>query len=119
MKAMLRRIVLGLMLAALALSAAADSVVGKWTLVATHATGERNEWTMTVKETDGKLSGNLSNANGVEVPMVAPTQTGDSFIFKLDLGGSVYTAEGKLDGKTLTGKYAGPEMSGTYKATRQ
>ena len=96
--------------------AANNPAVGTWKLVSSN--GEEYQWTMTVKEEDGKLSGTLAGDPG-EFPLVDPKVDGDKFTFKVTVGDNEYTVETKITGDKLEGTYKGADSQGTVKATKQ
>jgi hypothetical protein len=103
----------------LALCWAADNpAVGKWDCTATDDAGQASNWTLVVKEDDGKLSGTLSGDPG-EFDLADLKVDGNSFTFKVVVNDATYTVETTIDGNKLEGKYTGPEASGTIKATKQ
>jgi len=98
---------------------AADNaaVVGTWDVVSTDESGQPMNWTLTVKEDGGKLSGTLSGDAG-ELPIVDAKLDGNAFSFKVVVNDATYTTEGTIDGNKFDGKYKGPEGSGTVKGTK-
>jgi hypothetical protein len=44
---------------------------------------------------------------------------GQAFTFKIVINNQTYRVETTVNGKTLEGKYRGPEASGTVKASKQ
>ena len=98
--------------------AADNAAVGKWDVTATDEAGQTSNWTLVVKEDDGKLSGTLSGDPG-EFPIVDPKVDGSTFTFKVVVNESDYQVEGTIDGNKFDGKYKGPEASGTVKGTKQ
>jgi hypothetical protein len=97
---------------------AADSpVVGTWDCVSTDDAGQNSNWTLVVKEDDGKLSGTLSGDPG-EFAIVDPRLDGKTFTFKVVVNDATYSVETTLDGAKFEGKYKGPEASGTLKGSK-
>ncbi len=118
MKTLIALIVFGLL--ALTLFAAAENPVGTWDVSAKSAeTGEIIKATLTVKRDAGKLAGNLALENGGEFPISDAKLTGANFTFKLDINGSLYDVEMKLNGNKAAGKYSGGDGGGTIDAARK
>jgi hypothetical protein len=103
---------------AAALAAAEKPVVGSWQCVSDSPDGEQYRWTVTVKETDGKLSGIISGAPG-EYPMVDPQFDNGVFTFKVQIEGQTYTIEAKISGDKLDGVWKGATSQGVIKGTKQ
>lgn len=97
--------------------AANSSIVGKWDCVGTDDAGQSSNWTLTVKDDGGKLTGTLSGDPG-EFELVDAKLDGDTFTFKIVVNDSTYTVESKLTGNKVEGKYKGPEGGGTIKGTK-
>ncbi len=111
---------IALVLCSFALCWAADNpVVGKWDAISNDGSGEELKWTLTVNETEGKLSGMLSGGPG-DVPLVDPKLEGNAFTFKISINSNCL-AEFKLkvEGKKLEGTFSCPEVSGTFKGTKK
>ena len=98
--------------------AADNPVVGTWDAVGTDEAGQSSNWTLIVKEDDGKLAGTLSGDPG-EFPIVDAKLDGNSFTFKVIVNEATYTVETTIDGKKFDGKYKGPEAAGTLKGTKR
>ena len=98
---------------------AADNaaVVGQWDVVSTSDDGTPMNWTLTVKDDGGKLSGTLSGDAG-EIPLVEAKLEGNTFTFKVVVNEATYTTEGTIDGGKFDGKYKGPDGAGTVKGTK-
>ncbi len=103
---------------AAALAAAEKPVVGSWQCVSDSPDGEQYRWTVTVKETDGKLSGVISGAPG-EYVMVEPRYENGTFSFKVQIEGQTYTVEAKIQGDRLEGVWKGVTSQGVIKGTKQ
>jgi len=97
--------------------AADNPMVGKWDCVGTDDAGQASNWTLTVKDDGGKLTGTLSGDMG-EFELVDAKLDGDAFTFKVVVQDATYLIESKIDGKKLDGKYKGPEAGGTLKGTK-
>ena len=95
-----------------------SAVVGQWDVVSTDDAGQTANWTLTVKEDSGKLSGTLSGDPG-EFPIVDAKLDGNSFSFKVVVNETTYTTEGTIDGNKFDGKYKGPEGGGSVKGTKK
>jgi len=91
-----------------------NPVVGTWDCVAVPDQGEQSNWTLVVKEVDGKLLGVLSNADGVELPLLEPKLEGDRFVFAVMINEQKYTAENQVAAGKLEGRYKGPEAEGVF-----
>ncbi len=96
--------------------AAANPVIGVWDVVSTGP--EDLNWTLTVREENGKLKGKLAGEVG-EFELVDPKVEGNRFTFKLTVNDRTYHVETRISGNTLTGAYKGPDLSGSVKGTRQ
>jgi hypothetical protein len=96
--------------------AATNPAIGVWQVVSTGA--EDLNWTLTVKEEGGKLTGTLAGDVG-EFGLVDPKVEGDAFTFKIVVNEDTYAVETKVYGNKLVGTYKGPDMSGSVKGTRQ
>jgi glutamine cyclotransferase len=96
--------VLALMTLAAAWLAAAPAVVGTWECVSTTPDDADLHWTLTVTESDGKLS---ATATG---------ETGDSNLNDVTFDGKVLSFTATLDSGTYTVKVnvAGDKMEGTW-----
>jgi hypothetical protein len=93
------------------------AVVGQWDVVSTDDAGQPMNWTLTVKDDGGKLTGTLSGDAG-EVPLIDAKLDGNTFSFKIVVNEATYITEGTIDGKKFEGKYKGPESAGTVKGTK-
>jgi hypothetical protein len=107
---------LALLMCCVSVRAAENPVVGTWRVVSFGAEGMT--WTLTVKEQGGKLSGTLAGSLG-EFPLMDPKLDGDKFSFKISMDEKIYTAEGKISGKSMEGSYKGPDDEGTFKGEKQ
>jgi hypothetical protein len=109
-------VALALVLSCATVRAAENPVVGAWRVVSFGAEGLT--WTLTVKEQDGKLSGNLSGGMG-EFPLIDPKLEGATFTFRVSVDDKIYSGEGKISGKRIQGSYKGPDDEGTFKGDKQ
>jgi len=109
-------VMLGLLVCCAPVRAAENPVVGAWKVVSFGAEGMT--WTLTVKEQGGKLSGTLAGGLG-EFPLIDPKLDGDKFTFKISMDEKVYSAEGKISGKSIEGSYKGPDDEGAFKGEKQ
>ena len=107
---------LGLLICCASARTAENPVVGAWKVVSFGAEGMT--WTLTVKEQGGKLSGTLAGGLG-EFPLIDPKLDGDKFTFKISMDEKVYSAEGKISGKSIEGSYKGPDDEGAFKGEKQ
>jgi hypothetical protein len=97
--------------------AAENPMTGTWKVVSRGA--EELNWTLTVKEQDGKLSGTLKGDMG-EFPLIDPKLDGDSFTFKLSPDETTaISVAGKVSGKSMQGSYKSPTEEGTFTADKQ
>ncbi|MGA2325182.1 MAG: hypothetical protein ABSH05_02745 [Bryobacteraceae bacterium] len=107
---------LALLICCAPVRAAENPVVGSWRVVSFGAEGLT--WTLTVKQHDGKLSGTLKGDRG-EFPLIDPKLDGNKFTFKVSVDDKIYSAEGKISGKSVEGVYKGPDDEGTFKGDKQ
>lgn len=107
---------LGLLICCGSVRAAENPVVGTWKVVSFGAEGLN--WTMTVKEQGGKLSGTLVGTLG-EFPLIDPKLEGNTFTFKVSVDEKTYSGEGRISGKSIQGAYKGPDDEGTFKGDKQ
>jgi hypothetical protein len=107
-----------LLFASVAAWAADNPVVGTWDVVSTDDSGQPTNWTLTVKDDGGKLSGTLSGDMG-DLTLVDAKLDGNTFSFKVVVNEATYTTEGTVDGKKFDGKFKGPEAAGTVKGTKR
>lgn len=106
-----------LLLIPMASRAADNAVVGTWDVVGTDDAGQTANWTLVVKEDDGKLGGTLSGDPG-EFALVDAKLEGSAFTFKVVVNEATYTVETTIDGNKFEGKYKGPEATGSLKGTK-
>jgi hypothetical protein len=107
---------LALLLACACVQAAENPVVGTWKIVSFGAEGLK--WTLTVTEQYGKLSGKIVGDMG-EFQLIDPKLDGATFAFQVSVDGKMYSAEGKISGKSIQGAYKGPDDEGTFKGDKQ
>jgi len=107
------------LLFAVSVLASDNPIVGTWDCVAVSDQGETSNWTLVVKEVDGKLSGMLSNAEGVEFPLLDPKLDGDRFVFAVTINEQKYTSENKVGGDKFEGRYKGPEAEGVFRGKKR
>ena len=97
--------------------AAENPVAGTWKVVSRGA--EELNWTLIVKEQDGKLSGTLKG-DLAEFELIDPKLDGDSFTFKVSPDDATTIAvAGKVSGKSMQGTFKGPNDEGTFTAEKQ
>lgn len=95
-----------------------NSAVGKWECVSDDGHGVVRQWTLTVNEAHGKLSGNIIS-DELTMPLLDPKLDGKALSFKTFVNPNcTILFEVNVDGKKLEGKFACPEVSGTLKGTR-
>ena len=103
---------------AFALLGAENPVVGTWDCVAVPDQGDTSNWTLVVKEVEGKLTGTLTSSDGAELPLVDPKLDGDRFVFAVMVNEEKYTAENKVSGDKLEGRYKGAQATGVFRGTK-
>lgn len=116
----MRKLILGVLLLAMCgLAFAADCpAAGSWKVTAVTPSGEEMVWNLVIKDTDGKLSGQLSGDPG-EFPLSDVTFAESVLKAKLDVD-TTYTIELKVDGDKLEGKWKNAEgASGPIKGQKQ
>lgn len=108
-----------LVLAALPLALAADSVkaVGTWDAVATTPNGDMAS-VLVIKQVDGGLKAEME-LDGAARTITDEKLEGDVFRMKLQYEGGIYDVEVKIAGDTLEGTWQGNGASGTLKAKRR
>ena len=117
MTRMLTLLLTGLLFTSLLCWAADSPVIGTWDAVSTDDAGQTSNWTLTIKDDGGKLTGTLSGDPG-EFPISEAKLDGNSFSFKVIVNESTYSVETTLDGNKFDGKYKGPDGGGTLKGTK-
>ncbi|HTT65863.1 MAG TPA: hypothetical protein VMG35_28630 [Bryobacteraceae bacterium] len=107
-----------LLVGSMAARAADNPAVGTWDVVGTDDAGQSANWTLIVKEEDGKLAGTLSGDPG-EFNLVDAKVDGNQFTFKVIVNEETYSTEITIDGNKFEGKYKGPEAGGTIKGSKR
>jgi hypothetical protein len=116
----MRTLILGVLLLVMCgLVFAADCpAAGSWKISAVSPGGDEMNWTMVIKEADGKLSGQLIGEPG-EFPLSDVAFADGTLKAKLEVDTS-YTIELKVDGNKLEGKWKNTEgASGSIKGEKQ
>jgi hypothetical protein len=110
--------VMGLLLSALLLTAA-GTPVGSWDCVsaAPGETGEMN-WTLDIKEVDGKLTGTAGNDQG-QVAVDNLKFEDDTLTFSVSIESGTYDITLKVNGEKLEGNWKGGGETGAIKGTKK
>jgi hypothetical protein len=109
---------LSLSLAALVL-VAADKPVGSWDCTSsTPNGGGEHQWTLTVKEVDGKLAGTAGSEDG-EIQLEELKYEDGTLSFKVSLESGTYEVTLKIDGDKLDGNWKGGGETGTVKGVKK
>ncbi|HEX8985019.1 MAG TPA: hypothetical protein VF767_06305 [Bryobacteraceae bacterium] len=110
--------VMGLLLSALLLTAA-GAPVGSWECVsvAPGSSGEMN-WTLEIKEVDGKLTGTAGNDQG-EVAVDDMKFENDTLTFSVSLDSGTYEVTLKVNGEKLEGNWKGGGETGAIKGNKK
>ncbi|HWR52491.1 MAG TPA: hypothetical protein VN428_15370 [Bryobacteraceae bacterium] len=116
----MRKLILGVLLLLVCgvVLAAECPAAGSWKISAVTPSGDEMQWTMVIKDTDGKLTGQLIGEPG-EFPLSDVAFADDTLKAKLVVDTS-YTIELKVDGNKLDGKWTNTEgASGSVKGQKQ
>ena len=114
-----RYVALGLLICFAALTASAQdykSLIGKWDMTS-ETEGDPVNWTLSLKETDGKLSATLV-AGDNEIPAKDFTYTDGVLKFKVPYEGDFYDIELNAAADKLTGTWSGGGTSGRTTGTK-
>jgi hypothetical protein len=114
-----RYVALGLLICFAALTASAQdykSLIGKWDMTS-ETEGDPVNWTLSLKETDGKLSATLV-AGDNEIPAKDFTYTDGLLKFKVPYEDAFYDIELKATPDKLTGTWSGGGTSGRTTGTK-
>lgn len=103
--------------AIVALAQVDGALVGKWSMVS-YSDGEPVQWTLTLQDSDGKLTGTLATTEG-EAPAKDFTYQGGVIKFKAPYQGDEYDIELKLLEGQLQGTWAGAGNSGKTVGTKK
>lgn len=103
---------------AVALAAAANAVVGTWQLVSDSPGGEQYNWTLVLKEDEGKLVGTLTGGPG-SYTLLEPKLEGETFTCKVTIEEQTYAIQAKIAGGKFDGTWKGPGSQGTIKGSKQ
>lgn len=117
----MRNLVIGFLLCALFGLAADNPVVGTWKVVSTGPNaGDEFNWTMTIKEQDGKLTGTLVGDMG-EFQLTDTKYEDGTLKCKVAIDVNTYTIEAKVEGAKMNGTWKGITTgeSGTIKGAKQ
>jgi len=113
-------VMVGLLLGLTMVAAAADAAAGgnaKLVGVWSGSSSSSYDFTMTLKEQDGKLQGDFE-VQGTDMEMENLAFDGAKISFNLETGQGVYNLQGTVDGNSMSGTFKSDEDSGTWKATR-
>ncbi len=109
---------LSLLLAAVVL-AAGGKPVGSWDCTSsTPNGGGEHQWTLTVKEVDGKLAGTAGGESG-DVSLEEVKYEGGTLTFKVSIESGTYEVILKIDGDKLDGNWKGGGETGTVKGVKK
>jgi hypothetical protein len=104
---------------ACAVCQAQNPAVGKWDCTSDDGHGGVHDWTLTIKETEGKLSGSLVEAE-TEMPLITPKLDGKTLSFRTFINPNCTVLfEVTIEGKKFDGKFFCPEVTGTLKGAKQ
>lgn len=98
----------------------AGNLAGSWDFVAKSSSGETYDLTLYLRETDGKVSGDLGNYEG-SIPLEKVQVEEDSLKFDITTPeGITYSADLSVKGETMEGSYSGTDgSSGTITAKKE
>jgi hypothetical protein len=97
--------------------AAESPAVGKWNCMNVPVAGPESPWTLLIREDAKKLTGSLTDGS-VEIPLSQIKLDGNAFTFGFQINDKPYAFQGKVDHKTLEGRYSGAEANGTLRCTK-
>ena len=109
---------LGIMLIAAGLVAAAPALVGTWNCSTTDRDGNPIQAVFTVKEDGGKLVGNVM-VEEIVAPISDVVADGNDFHFKVTIQEQTFEVQLKVAGSTLEGTWIRGDRKGTLKGTRK
>jgi hypothetical protein len=109
---------LGIILIAAGLLAAAPALVGTWNCSTTDRDGNPIQAVFTVKEDGGKLVGNVM-VEDIVAPISDVVADGNDFRFKVTIQEQTFEVQLKVAGSTLEGTWARGDRKGTLKGTRK
>jgi hypothetical protein len=96
-----------------------NPAVGKWNCTSDDGHGGVHDWTLTINETEGKLSGSIFEAD-TNMALINPRLDGKTLTFRTLVNPNcTILFEINIDGKKMEGRFSCPEVSGTMKGTRQ
>ena len=108
-----------LFILACAVCHAQNPAVGRWDCTSDDGHGGVHDWTLTINETDGKLSGSLVESD-MEMPLITPKLEGKTLSFRTFVNPNcTILFEVTIEGKKFDGKFSCPEVSGTLKGAKQ
>ncbi len=108
-----------LLMLACAVCQGQNPAVGKWDCTSDDGHGGVHDWTLTINEVDGKLSGSIIEAE-TEMPLITPKFEGKMLTFRTFVNPNcTILFEVTIDGNKFNGKFSCPEVSGTLKGSKQ
>jgi hypothetical protein len=116
MQKSVRALVLLILCAATALASGPGT--GVWDVIATTPQGETMKWTVTIREADGRLTGEASRGE-TSVPLLDLKADGSSYTCKVKISEGDFEARFTVDGDTMTGRWSGEGESGPLKGKRK
>jgi hypothetical protein len=109
---------LGIMLIAAGLLAAAPALVGTWNCSTTDHDGNPIQAVLTVKEDGGRLAGNVM-VQDIVAPISDVVAEGNDFRFKVTIQEQTYEVQLKVADSNLEGTWARGGRRGSLKGTRK
>jgi hypothetical protein len=106
------------MLVCAALLVAASAPVGTWDCTSSAPGGGEMNWTLTLKQVDGKLVGTAGNDQG-EIAIDEAKYENDTLTFKVSLDSGTYDVTMKFDGDKVDGNWKGSGETGTIKGSKK
>jgi hypothetical protein len=98
--------------------AAENPAVGTWDCTSDDGHGAVLSWTLVINDTSGKLSGSLQMTD--VMPLLDPKLEGQTLTFKTFVNPScTISFKTRIEGRNLSGTFACPEVSGTFKGVRK
>jgi|SRR5579884_2208362 len=85
-----------------------NPLTGTWNCANVPDSGPQNSWTLTIHEDGDNLTGTLTNGE-VEIPVSDIKAKDTSVSFRFTMSDSSYQFTGKVQQRTLDGRYSGEE----------